>query len=393
MSPSDLRVKSNRWLRRIISRQTFGTVLNLGCGTDEDGEGSKYSRWFNADRVIRIDVERHPGLDAITTSERLPMSDGSCDAIFANWMIYKTNVRQTLSEMERVIRPGGELFLSYAGAEGSRELQELRQTLRARVSISDLVTIPYRAPRDRTPRIADLLHGRIGASCSQSTPPVHDGESLAVRIVEPVLLLIAHWDDEIVSAGGTLLKYGRGWDVVTVTKREHLAAFEEAFQEVCAECGARAVTLNIPHRTEPWRGQAAAEFYASTERTEITTPGLKAALQQSGIDLQTYGTIITHHYDGDVGRHVHHRQIARAIHQLCPQGNIIHFAPGHGELYTVLDPETCQKRNALLDHYRQRARILVGPTWEPSPHPLPTEERFAEGGLKQRLPAVLRRLF
>lgn len=32
--PTELRLKSNRWLRQVVSGKTFGTVLNVGCGAD-----------------------------------------------------------------------------------------------------------------------------------------------------------------------------------------------------------------------------------------------------------------------------------------------------------------------------------------------------------------------
>ena len=375
MKPSDLRVKSNRWLRRIIAQRPPGRVLNVGCGSDEDFEGGHYSDWFVPDEVVNVDIEPNQGVDIVANSEQLPFPDSYFSSVFANWMLYKTDEPRTLRELRRVAQIGATIFLSYSGASDSKDISRLRQLAADNIDIEEVVTIPYRAPRDCTPRVADVLYGRMRDVPVLTTPTDPGGESFVVRLVEPVLLVVAHWDDEVVSAGGTLSRYGRDWDVVCVTRREHVAGFENAFKAVCEECQARAVTLDIPHRTTAYRGESIGEFYHNTRRTRITPQILKAAMDAEGIRLDQYGTVITHHFDGDIGGHPHHRQIARACKRLMFDGNLMMFAPRHGDLLT---PDVGAQRERLLRHYYHSAVEMGLTGWSPVVGPLPQSERFVQ---------------
>ena len=78
----------------MVSGKTFDTVLNVGCGADDDFEGGKYSEWFDCRDVIQVDVDSFPNLTHQAASERLPLPDQSVDCIFANWNNYYVLISQ-----------------------------------------------------------------------------------------------------------------------------------------------------------------------------------------------------------------------------------------------------------------------------------------------------------
>ena len=382
--PTDLRMKSNRWLRQVVCDKTFDTVLNVGCGADDDFEGGKYSEWFDCRDMIQVDVESFPNLTHQAESECLPLPDQSVDCIFANWMIYKTDVLRTLEEFHRVAKPDATVIVSFAADQKTNEIEQLRESIASYVNERDSVCIPYRPPSNRTERIAEIMYGTIRrspiATSQVELRPNDYRQSLVVNIVPPVALIVAHWDDEVVSAGATLLKYGQGWDVICATRREHVSAFEDVFRQVCQSCGARPITLDIPHRKTPYKGGSVQDFYQTTERTKIRPKVFSAALDRSGIDLSKYNTVITHHFNGDIGGHPHHRQIAYAVSKLVPHKKLILFAPKHGPLHTEAAPEIIAGRNQLLECYLKVGREHIHSSWKPCVEELPGREQFARSG-------------
>ncbi len=110
-------------LRRafLLAHVTAGaTVLDLGCGA---GEFSAALRDAGA-LPVAVDVaaealrrarDRVPGLDARlwATGEPLPVEDASVDAVWAGEVIeHVVDVAPWLSEVRRVLRPGGTLLLT-----------------------------------------------------------------------------------------------------------------------------------------------------------------------------------------------------------------------------------------------------------------------------------------
>ena len=97
-----------RDLRRILPTLT-GRVLDLGCGSQP------YRALLTAaSGYVGADVEFRDGLDAVLTpGEPLPFRDASFDAIVCTQVLeHVKDLGHTLSEMARVLRPGGMLVVS-----------------------------------------------------------------------------------------------------------------------------------------------------------------------------------------------------------------------------------------------------------------------------------------
>jgi 2-polyprenyl-3-methyl-5-hydroxy-6-metoxy-1,4-benzoquinol methylase len=100
-------------------KRVQGRILDVGCGT---GYGSKILHGGN-NNVHGIDVSQsavnyaksnYPGPDYVCCSaERLPFEDGYFDAVTAFEVIeHVSNPYDTLSEIHRVLKNGGSLFIS-----------------------------------------------------------------------------------------------------------------------------------------------------------------------------------------------------------------------------------------------------------------------------------------
>lgn len=91
------------------------TVLEVGCGPGELSE--RIARELGA-AVVAVDLSermvelaRGRGVDArVGDVQALPFADGSFDCVVAAWMLYHVaDVDSGLSEIARVVRPGGHL--------------------------------------------------------------------------------------------------------------------------------------------------------------------------------------------------------------------------------------------------------------------------------------------
>jgi len=111
-----LRITSNKRLRKLLRNKHFEVVVNLGCGEGIDKEGDFYSNYFKWDKMINIDIINYEGVDIVAPAENLPLDDNSVDFIFCNWMLYfltKENRIKAVSEMGRVLKPKGNILISY----------------------------------------------------------------------------------------------------------------------------------------------------------------------------------------------------------------------------------------------------------------------------------------
>ena len=105
-------------------------VLEVGCGWGELADwvaretGAEVVATDLSPRMVELSRER--GLDArFADVQQLPFADGSFDAAVAAWMLYHVpDLDRGLSELARVLRPGGRLV---AATNSALHLQELRE--------------------------------------------------------------------------------------------------------------------------------------------------------------------------------------------------------------------------------------------------------------------------
>lgn len=152
---SPLRRRTNRWIRKQLKGKTFDTVLNTGCGSDDDSQGDQYSNYFQCQRMITLDNDPKCKADITASVEDIPLEDNSVDCVFANWVIYKADIRKSLAEFARVLRPGGVVLVSYNGA--SHNMPGLREAVLAAVEVEACCTMNY-TPKG-VPKIGEVVCG------------------------------------------------------------------------------------------------------------------------------------------------------------------------------------------------------------------------------------------
>jgi SAM-dependent methyltransferase len=106
-------------------------VLEVGCGW---GELAEWLARDTAARVVAVDLSermvelaRARGVDAqVGDVQELPFADGSFDVAVAAWMLYHVpDLDRGLSELARVLRPGGALVAVTNSVGHLRELRDL----------------------------------------------------------------------------------------------------------------------------------------------------------------------------------------------------------------------------------------------------------------------------
>jgi SAM-dependent methyltransferase len=106
-------------------------VLEVGCGMGNFAE--RVARETTAEVVATdisprmVDVARERGLDArVADVQALPFADGEFDCAVANAMLYHVeNLDRALSELARILEPGGQLVAVTIGAEHMGEIWRL----------------------------------------------------------------------------------------------------------------------------------------------------------------------------------------------------------------------------------------------------------------------------
>ena len=106
-------------------------VLEVGCGWGEFAErlmkelGVEVVAVDQSSRMVELSRER--GVDArIADAQQLPFEDGSFDVSVANWMLYHVpDLDGALSELARVLRPGGRLVAATNSLDHLGELWSL----------------------------------------------------------------------------------------------------------------------------------------------------------------------------------------------------------------------------------------------------------------------------
>jgi demethylmenaquinone methyltransferase/2-methoxy-6-polyprenyl-1,4-benzoquinol methylase len=104
--------QEQKWRLRGIAHLPEGSVLDLGSGT---GAGSAV--FGNRDVVALDPVIEMLGLSPISqrvagVGEALPFADGSLDGVFSAYVFRNlTSIPDTLTEVARVLKPGGKLVV------------------------------------------------------------------------------------------------------------------------------------------------------------------------------------------------------------------------------------------------------------------------------------------
>jgi ubiquinone/menaquinone biosynthesis C-methylase UbiE len=108
-----------------------GRVLEVGGGPGELSE--RIALELGADVVmvdsspLMVELARARGVDAhVGDDQELPFADGDFDCAVAAWMLYHVpDLDRALSELRRVLRPGGRVVAVTNGREHMQELRRL----------------------------------------------------------------------------------------------------------------------------------------------------------------------------------------------------------------------------------------------------------------------------
>ena len=154
-----LRKDSNDWLRKLLKDKYFETVIDLGCGERIDKEGDFYSNYFKWDKITNIDIKNYEGVDIVSPAENLPLDNNSVDFIFCHWMLYfltKENRIKAVSEMVRVLKPKGEILISYWDL---KDVESMRSLLMDNFKVLDIWRLDCEPSLDLRAGKAEMLYG------------------------------------------------------------------------------------------------------------------------------------------------------------------------------------------------------------------------------------------
>lgn len=102
--------KERQWRARGVDMLAAGTVLDLGCGTGDTDFGDRVV--VGLDPVVEMLALSEVPARVVGVGEALPLRDASVDGVFSAYVFRNlTSVGDTLSEVERVLKPGGALVV------------------------------------------------------------------------------------------------------------------------------------------------------------------------------------------------------------------------------------------------------------------------------------------
>lgn len=129
------------WIREHYELRPGFRILELGCGTGDMWNGSADLLPPDALLILsdfstgmletaKANLGTHPQLDyQVMDIQSIPMPDASFDAVIANMMLYHVpDLRKGLSEVRRVLKPGGKFYCATYGEHGIMEF--INDTLR-----------------------------------------------------------------------------------------------------------------------------------------------------------------------------------------------------------------------------------------------------------------------
>lgn len=130
-----------RWVHDHLDVPRHGRVLELGCGSGALWVGYQ-PQVPDSCRIVLSDLSRGMVCEArerlagqsrftfaVLDAQAIPYAAGVFDAVIANHMLYHVpDLRRTLSEIRRVLRPAGRL---YAATNGRSHLKEIADLIEA----------------------------------------------------------------------------------------------------------------------------------------------------------------------------------------------------------------------------------------------------------------------
>jgi len=118
------------------------TMLDVGCGV------KPYESIFKCiDKYVGLDVAKHACVDVVGKNWDMPFEDNKFDALISTQVLEHTEkIDKTISEMRRVVRPGGLLFITIPFIFPEHEIPEdfyrfTRYGLRKKFKDFDIVEI------------------------------------------------------------------------------------------------------------------------------------------------------------------------------------------------------------------------------------------------------------
>jgi ubiquinone/menaquinone biosynthesis C-methylase UbiE len=150
--------------------------------------------------------------------QELPFADAAFDAVIANFMLYHVPDRpRAYAEMQRVLRPGGQLYAATTGKRHLQELDELLQRFDPRLQRWSGSVNPFKL-EDREQELRRYFDD---VRC------LRYDDSLKVTEVEP------------------LVSYVRSMDSSELLVGETLIAFEQYIADAIAQTGVLAITKDF----------------------------------------------------------------------------------------------------------------------------------------------------
>jgi len=130
------------WYAWILEHFTFANnsqILELGCGSAEFWHHNReripagwsvtlsdFSAGMLEDARQNLRDSKHPFAFQVIDAQAIPFADESLDVVIANHMLYHVPDRaRALSEIRRILKPGGHFYATTVGETHVRELDDL----------------------------------------------------------------------------------------------------------------------------------------------------------------------------------------------------------------------------------------------------------------------------